>query len=477
MPVYGQFVKKTGDAMTGILDVQASARFRGGPWVDVMSGGLARKCSADTTNLATGTISGGSNSLAVTGGSSFVNGHGVWVLLDSLAIFRSYIVSGGGTATWTLNDNAPSAATAAFVGHDDTLAIQDAIDFAGANGAVYIPPGTYYIWQLKALQAATIAGAGIGATTLQAIPGNTSTGMIILNAGGISQARLRDFVVNGNKSGGLTATCPGIYLNNTSTGIRRHMIQNVRITNCAGDGLKMAYSKNNQFSNLVIDLCDGHGIVDDGNSFFHQFTSIEISSAGLNGMHLTGDGHNVATLFVNGSGRIDAVSYGDNIHINANSHGHVFQGFWLAEGLRTNINIDAASGAGGQLVMVGNSHQNNAAEHLRITSGSANKIRLALVDGTVRAATSILNMVGGTRNDIEITYLSGSNVLAVNAPPAIGAALIGSDNYIVMRDGSKLSTGDVNIFECEPLITTPGFIEGASSIFWEYPGAIEYELT
>lgn len=457
----------------GTIESKGYLRIKGpGPWTDVTSGQFTRKCIASQATT-TGTIGSGSNALTLAAASDFVTGHGVYVVLDNGTVFTSYITAGGGTTSLTLNDNAPSAATVKEVGHDNTLAIQDAIDFVGTNGVVYFPPGIYQMRQIKLRQGITIKGASPGSTYLWSIPGNTSTGMVILNSD-VTDTSIQDFVIYGNYNGTVASTCPGIYLNNTTIVSKKHVLRDVRVVSCGGHGISMTYAFGCNFTDVSIGGCQGHGMLDDANSFFNRFSHIEIDSCGLNGWHMFGSGYTASNAYINGNGVVNAVSYGDNIHFDDNSHGHNFSNIWMSGGLRSNLYVDSTSATGGMMRLSGTSHQNNAAEHVHFKSGGQFTLLLSIVAGTSRLATSLLNMEGSIRNHIEIDYCStglGANELAANAPPAIGTALSGSDNSIAIRDGTYLGTGDINVFESEPLLVTRDWTRVSPSTLWRYPGS------
>lgn len=460
----------TADAPTFTsLEVKGNARFKGpGPYVDVMSSGLTRKCAASLTTT-TGTITGGTNSMTVASATGWQVGHGIAYITDASTLATSYVTAISGT-TFTLNDNAPSTATAKTVYHDDTLAIQDAIDFGSSLTSVYIPGGQYYITSIKLRSGVAVYGADVASTSLISLPGNTASGMVMLTTTTTSNARLRNLTLNGNKSASPAPTCAGLYVNNTGAANRRHFFSDLRITATVGDGLKCEGVYYSHFRDIIIDTVDGNGLSENNNCFFNHYASIEINTVGLHGVSMFG----LADLFTNllsvAPGQINSAS--DCLYLGDGAHGHNFHGFWLGEGKRACLHID--SNTGGQSQFNGSTHQNLSAEHVRMTSGQSCNLRINTVAGDTRAATSLLNMAGGTRHNIEITYISTSNVLLANTAPATGTALQGSDNYIRIFDGHKLGAGDINVFECEPLYVTQDWTRTSPSALWRYPGGIVY---
>jgi len=459
--------------VTGILDVQASARFKGpAPYVDVMSGGFTRKCSASrtTTTLSSG-ASSSATTLALTSAIDFATGHGIFLVLDDGTVHRSYITAGGGTTSITINDALPSAAASGkTIGHDDSLAFQDALDFANTNalnvGVVYAPPGQYNIWQIKLYANQTLFLSG--RTGLFSVPGNTSSAMVVLNAIGVGGVRVTGGVINGNKSATPAPTCGGILLDNTSGGtIVDHWIVDVFVKNTVGDGVSFKSVVQSKVNNLTISGCNGHGFRTDALCFDNTYNAIRVTQAGLHGVYHQGSGDFYNALHAGSSGQVDATTYGDNINVTGRANKIVG---WVGHALRHGLTLDGA-GNNDVTVMI----HSNTTYHVNVVGAAYNnRVTAQMGYNNTEQALAVLNLSSGTQNDIDITYYTGS--LAAGAVPAIGAAVSGSDNYISMRHGSKYGSGDVNIFECEPLITPPNFVEGAGATFHEYPGALEYEL-
>jgi hypothetical protein len=132
------------------------------------------------------------------------------------------------------------------VGHDDTTAIQAAINIAGAiGGRVYLPQGGYLVSGLTVPSSVTIVGANNNACTLiMRSNANTdviqSTGFATLTGtdvqSGPNHICLTDFTIDGNK-GANTSGC-GIKFFGFDNKFTR-----LNIRNCAGDALYSEYGK------------------------------------------------------------------------------------------------------------------------------------------------------------------------------------------------------------------------------------------
>lgn len=459
------------NTFTGIQDVQASARFKGpGPWVDVMSGGFTHKCSASrtTTTLSSG-ASSSATTLALTSAIDFATGHGIFLVLDNGTVHRSYITAGGGTASITINDALPSAAASGkTIGHDDTLAFQDALDFANTNalnvGVVYVAPGQYNIWQIKLYANQTLFLSG--RTGLFSVPGNTSTAMIVLNAATVGGVRITGGVINGFKSGSPAPTAGGILLDNTGqTNIIDHWIVDVIVKNTVGDGVSLKSVVQSKVNNMTISGCNGHGFRTDSLCFDNTFNAVRVSLCGLHNVYHQGSGDVYIGLHSGSAGQVDATSYGDNVNVTGRANKIVG---WVGHALRDGIRFDGASNNDAEVMI----HSNTNYHVSVVNSASNNRVRAQMGYNNTEQAVAVLNMASGTQNDIEIAYYTGS--LAANNPPAIGAALSGSDNYISMRNGTKNGTGDINTFEGEPLYVTQDWTRTSPTTLWRYPNSVVY---
>jgi hypothetical protein len=460
--------------LTGILDVQASARFKGpGPWVDVMSGGLTRKCSASLTTT-TGSITGGTNTLTLTAAIDFVTGQGVAVILDDSTLFTSYITAGGGTTTLTLNDNAPSTATTKTVYHDDTLAIQDAIDFASSQGTVYLPGGSYYITNVKLRGSVALVGGGDGVTVLFSLPANTATAMVTLNAVTVGNAKVQFLRVNGSKTASPAPTCGGVLFDNTGGGtIVNHALLDMGVKNTVGDGVSLKSVVQCKVNNVTIEACNGHGYRTDALCFDNTVTCLRISTSGLHGVFQAGSGDTFNGISVGSSGQVDATNFGDNIYITgAVNYFSGFEGHAKRDGIR----IDGLNGASqeGKHNNVDMFLHSNTNYHVKITNGaSQNRIRGNMGYNNTEQALAVLSVdTLCTQNDVELAYYTGS--IAASNAPAVGVGLAGNDNYLEVRNGSKNGSGDITVFECQPLYVTQDWTRTSPTTLWRFPGSTVY---
>ena len=129
--------------------------------IDVKRDYGASGSSASTT----GSMTSGSKTLTLTAAEDFQNGQGISVAGAgaSGALLVTTIDGGAGTTTLTLADAAGTTVSAATVQHDDTAAIQAAIDAAQnqGGGVVYLPPGSYLLSSsLQLPSGVSLRGAG-----------------------------------------------------------------------------------------------------------------------------------------------------------------------------------------------------------------------------------------------------------------------------------------------------------------------------
>ena len=110
--------------------------------------------ASGSNSSTTGSIDANSTTLTLAAAEDFANGQGISVAGAGAAgaTLVTSVASGGGTTTLTLADAAGTTTSAATVSHDDTVAIQSALD---VGGAIVIPAGTYICGELTASKAAT----------------------------------------------------------------------------------------------------------------------------------------------------------------------------------------------------------------------------------------------------------------------------------------------------------------------------------
>jgi hypothetical protein len=431
-----------------------------------MSLGFAQRCAGVITTT-TGSIGSGSNSLSLTSAIDFINGHGVWVVLDNGTMFTSWILSGGGTTTLTLNDTAPSAATTKNVGHDDTLAIQSALDTAGANSTVIIPDGSYYLSTIKLNNTQRLFGTGMG-TLLVSIPGNTNAGMVQLKATTNTGCVFDMCRLAGGKTQTPAPTCGGIQFDNTSTvATNPNIISNVQVLNMAGGGIILKAQVQTELQNVTVQLCNGIGVSSDATCFNLMTNGLLLDNLGLHALEDSGKYNTWAGLMLEQGGNVNHSTSGDGIHCPGT--GNYFSGF-VGYNLRHGINIDGGNGNVFDIIFFA-----NGGDHVHITSGNNNRVRggaalLASGAGDQNLATAVVNIVAGAENDIEVTY--DPQGLVANATPAQGAL---TGNRVKLINGVPGGTGDLNILDCEPFIVPNDWIQPTGTI-WEYSGATVISL-
>lgn len=94
----------------------------------------------------TGTINNGSDSLSVASVIDFEIGHGISIKgAGTNGVDLVTKVTDISAGTLTLQDQAGASVTDAVVNHDDTVAIQNAIDSLSTDDSLYFPSGTYLV--------------------------------------------------------------------------------------------------------------------------------------------------------------------------------------------------------------------------------------------------------------------------------------------------------------------------------------------
>lgn len=117
-------------------------------WVDVTNPDYGASGSSQST---TGSITTGTNTLTIAGAIDFVDGQGISIVGAGVAgaDLITQISSGGGTVNLVLVDNASTTVSGAAVEHDDTIAIQAAIDSLGGTitspGIVRFPSNSDFL--------------------------------------------------------------------------------------------------------------------------------------------------------------------------------------------------------------------------------------------------------------------------------------------------------------------------------------------
>ena len=226
-------------------------------WINVKSG-TYKAAGNDTTT--TGSITSGTASLIVASAASWEVGHGIRILGAGVsgAALTTTITSIAGT-TFTLAINASTTVSNASVVHDDTVAIQNAINDGITNARpVYIPKGTYRVTGLSAPGGATIIGDGPQLTVIKSV-----TNAIILNcpratndAGPYAYqgARIERIGVLGSTSAGSSQI--GIKCDDPVYALG-HYLDDIRISDCGSHGLYIGSSFSSHFEKIFSTNCEG----------------------------------------------------------------------------------------------------------------------------------------------------------------------------------------------------------------------------
>lgn len=217
-------------------------------WIDVTSSTYKASGSATTT---TGDITNATPTLTVASATSFAIGQGIRVAGAGVASadLVTTISNIAGT-TFTLADNASTTVVGAVVSHDDTAAIQAAIDAAVTAGQpVYIPAGNYRVsGLLKANACPTIYGDGPAYTTLTSA---TNAAILEIQA---AASTINSFIIEGVAfyGYGSGASNYGLYLNDSGgNGFFNVTLRDLRFNNCYANALKTNYGGNATFTCLL----------------------------------------------------------------------------------------------------------------------------------------------------------------------------------------------------------------------------------
>lgn len=148
------------------------------------------------SNLTTtGVMISGSSTLTLSASLDFANGQGITVAgagASGADLTAAQIVSGAGTTTLTLNVEASTTVSGATIYHDDTAAIQNALDAAASTfGEVVLPTGTPQI------------SSTLNIPTGVALRGQSVQGTVIQFYDRSSTGNLDGFMIKG-----MDCTCP-----------------------------------------------------------------------------------------------------------------------------------------------------------------------------------------------------------------------------------------------------------------------------
>jgi hypothetical protein len=430
------------------------------PYVDLMHPSFNVSGSTTTT---TGSITSGTASLVVASASTFVIGQGIYVVGAGAAgaTLETVIDNIVGT-TVTLHVNAGTTVVSAATGHSDTAGITAALA-VGATGKIYAPAGTYNISQISIPTNTWLEGAGRVVSVFKAIPGDTSTAVILIG-GTTKRCKLSDLGVDGNKSATGT-TCAGISLTSSAGGVQGHILDNVRIASCKSDGLLLGASMVSCSLKHVQALSnDGHGInVTNGTSdcmFEHCFTNL----SGLNGFQVSGGANHFTNCGADDSGQIDATNYGDGWLFTGGTFAicNTLAGCWSQDNLRDGVQLTAAADSNNIDITISRCHR----DAIRITSGTSNYIHVVgSKDTGTPIMVSMVNCVGGASNVVDLIY--HSTAIVAGNPPVIGSAV--ASNVIGINGplsiGSTVGGGTSGAI---PYVSTAGLLaQDPTHLAWD----------
>jgi hypothetical protein len=187
---------------------------------------------------------------------------------------------------------------------DDTTAIQAAINAAftcsssycgtkdtpatksGSRG-VYLPAGSYVITNITLPTRATLEGHDWRDTILVEKAAGNSHMITVADAVNTERVAIKNIYLNGNKAN-QTGSWDGIRLDNTSCGYdRHHLIQNVFVDNCSGNGISLLGPWGaDQILNVICYRNNGYGF--DCEVPDSMCRDIETGLNGLDGINISG---------------------------------------------------------------------------------------------------------------------------------------------------------------------------------------------
>lgn len=117
---------------------------------------------------------------------------------------------------------------------DDGARINEAITYVSqqsrANGLLFVPPGTYRIYNTPIAPVSNIMLFGMGAVTILQL--GTGANVDIIRASGISKLRLKDLRIDGNRANNTDGTGNGVHM----VSVTDSWLDNVEVVSCRGDG-------------------------------------------------------------------------------------------------------------------------------------------------------------------------------------------------------------------------------------------------
>lgn len=349
---------------------------------------------------------------------------------------------------------------------DDTEAMQDAIDAAGNNRAVYFPAGTYLISATINLRpGGAYFGVGAASVIKQANAVNLSR-LVAWPDDGVTDryCAMRDLTIDGNRDNNTGTTTYGLF---------GHMVQwselrNVRVQYVHGDGYRFDGLSDGNFdhvsSTCYFDTCWAYGctnnglVVGSGAGDFHIIGG-NYGFCGSSAITLQGGSSNItgATLWGSTAGPGLVLSGTDNQVRSCNIEGNAREGIkvaqWADHSMIQDCKIYANSTAGDQLYdaiyadgapgdnLVGLTIKNNRI-YADMYSGVRHKSPVAF--GTNHASCVVTGNVVGFGGTNAAWLEDGIN------------AIVGTNATDVVRDNPGATRFDVDTLTVEGTLTVGG---------------------
>lgn len=226
-------------------------------WINAQST-TYKASGSDTTT--TGSITSGTATLTVASAVSWKVGQGIRIAgAGAAGAALTTTISAISGTTFTLAANASTTVSGAAVVHDDTSAIQTAINDGITNGRpVYIPKGTYRVTGLSVPGGATVIGDGPQLTIIKSV-----TNAVILDcpratndAGPYAYqgARIERIGVLGSITAGSSQI--GIKCDDPVYALG-HYLDDIRISDCGSHGLYIGNSFSSHFEKIFSTNCAG----------------------------------------------------------------------------------------------------------------------------------------------------------------------------------------------------------------------------
>lgn len=220
--------------------------------------GYGASGSAQTT---TGSITSGTPTLTLALAKDFVNGQGILVAGAGAAgaDLVTTISSGAGTTTLTLANNAGTTVSGALTQHDDTVAIQAAIDAVSAlgGGTVDFPDGTY---RANGPLDTGNGNAILHVPTSQFVPGLAN----IVKLRGTTSQWTADFTTSGSSGAIILAerragsgTEPAVIYGSTTASVYFENLTVRTTTDPSLDALNLFDALNASLKNVLVDVGAG----------------------------------------------------------------------------------------------------------------------------------------------------------------------------------------------------------------------------